>query len=480
MNCPYCNKIVQETWSYCHHCNKPLITSIKDEDIDNSSQFFDDFEYDDLDPNSNGSESFNIDIIEDDSINSKILEIDQKLNRISTHSDPLGDLLLEKASLYYKKRDLSTSLKNLEIALDNFENEQNQTKIAITHNEIGLIKEELGFFDEAIYHFDNALAILEDLKDYHKIIQVYNNVGNAYFQIKDIEKSYSYYQKALELADREGMEYEEVKSSSNLVEILFVLKSFERIKRILKRNLKFFKQKNDIYGIITTLVKYGKLYFNLGETYFENAYENFEEALRLIDQIQDKISIYLKAKLEWEVFFLIGKINLIEDNDTKAEDYLLKSLESIRIFEIYQENIDEGKVLETLGHLYEYKGDSEKAMEYYRLAIEIYYKYGENDKIASLKTNIADIYLNDIRDETEALNYFEEAIEIYKKQNYIKELANLYNKIGDIYINKNLVNIAISNFENALEYYKEMQDTYHQELINEKIKSLVDSEIHGY
>ena len=57
----------------------------------------------------------------------------------------MGDLLLNKASLHYKKRDLVSALKNLELALQNFLEEKNFLKVAISHNEIGLIHLLCGF-----------------------------------------------------------------------------------------------------------------------------------------------------------------------------------------------------------------------------------------------------------------------------------------------------------------------------------------------
>ncbi|MFX0073702.1 MAG: hypothetical protein ACFFAO_21700, partial [Candidatus Hermodarchaeota archaeon] len=37
--CPYCKKSIQSQWSYCHHCNKPLIVNFKQNLTKESSNY---------------------------------------------------------------------------------------------------------------------------------------------------------------------------------------------------------------------------------------------------------------------------------------------------------------------------------------------------------------------------------------------------------------------------------------------------------
>ncbi|MBD3214490.1 MAG: tetratricopeptide repeat protein [Candidatus Lokiarchaeota archaeon] len=471
--CPYCDKPIENQWRFCHHCNKPLISDLDRRPLNsrtNSSEFEDYDSYNRY--NYESEESFDVNILEDQNIDEKINQIDQKINQ-SSYGDNIGDLYLEKAGLYYKKRDLSNSLKELELALESFEHENVQEKIAIAHNEIGLLKEELGYFDNSIYHFDTAINIFKNMEDTIKLIQVYNNIGNAYYQLKDIENSYGFYQKAIELAEEDNMRYEEVKSSSNIVEVLFVLQDFERIKKILKKNYNYFSQNNDIFGLINTYSKYGKLYFYLGENYYEKAYEYLNNAMELAKQIESQISIYAQARMQWEIFLFMGKIDILRNRLQKAENFLLKSLESIRTFEIEADNIKESIILEDLGNLYEIRDEFEKAIEYYTLASEIYYKFGEDFKTAELKTKIAQIYHNSLRKNIEAIDFYENALEIFEKLEYFKEMAQIFDSLGNLYLERDLTEVAINNFEQAKYYYKEIKDNYHTELVDEKINSLI-------
>ncbi|UCC18761.1 MAG: tetratricopeptide repeat protein [Promethearchaeota archaeon] len=468
--CPYCQNLIEEHWLYCRACNKPLITNLKDA-LDRSIKFpYDKPEIYHLEVEEQ-SDVFNDVVIEDKEIDEKIKEIDQALESKEIAGAPIpGSLLVEKSSLYYKKRDLPKALKNLELAIKNFEEENDLINLAICHNEIGIIHEDNGFFDQAIYHFNRSLEILKDINDIHKIIKVLNNLGNIYFLINDLEQSYHFYQKAFKLSKQENLEFEEIKSSSNLVEVLYLLKDFNRIKKILARNSEFFKENEDIYGIIQTEIKYGKLYFIMGEDYDES-YQHLNIALELINKLSENISLYIKAKLEWECYLYLGKIYRVRDNSTKAEDYFIRSLESVRIFEI-RDNIKEGEILENIAELYLFKGESEKSIEYYELSGEIYYKFGDNVKNAENKFKRGKIYLEFEENITKAMNYFEEALEIYEDLEYSKESATILHKLGDIYVNEGMVETAVSYFERAQDYYQKIQDDYNTKLLNEKIRSL--------
>jgi len=305
------------------------------------------------------------------------------------------------------------------------------------------------------------------------VIKILNNLGNIYFVIKDLEHSYEYYQEAIILSKQENLLYEEIKSSSNLIEVLYLLKDYERIKRILTRNVEFFKEHDDYYGMIQSDIKYGKLYYLIGEDY-DLAYEHLNNAIELISRVKEKISIYLKSKLEWECYFYLGKLYMLWNNSTKTENFLLKSLEAVRIFEI-GDNINEGEILENLAELNITKGEIERAIEYYNLSSEIFYKFGYDYKNADLKFKVGQIFLEFIENNVEAVYYFEEALNIYEDKGYIKEAAIVLNKMGDIYLNRGLKDLALKNFDNARTHYKELHDDYNVKLIEEKIKSITNN-----
>jgi tetratricopeptide (TPR) repeat protein len=468
--CPYCNTTIEEEFPYCPNCNKPLISNLRNIEIGRLRTRNNETEL--LHPKlEEDDEIYEETIIKDEQIEREIQKIDEILERKEILGDPIpGSIFLEKSSLYYKIRDLPNALKNLELAVKNFEDENDNFNLAICHNEIGLIQEDMGYFDQAIYHFNSSLDILKEVSDNQKMIKVLNNLGNIYYLIRDLEHSYEYYKEALEISKRENLIFDEVKTSSNLVEVLYLLRDYDRVGRILTKNAEFFKQNDDKYGAITNEIKFGKLYYLKGED-FDLAYQHLNVALKLIESIKDSTTIYIQSTLEWECLLYLGKLYLLWENLFEAENCLIQSLNAIRVFSV-GDNIYEGDVLETLAKLYRLKENYNKAIEYYNLSLDIYYKYGENEKSAEIKFEIGTIVLDFERDKSRSIKYFEESLDIYEDVQYIKEAAEVLLKLGDIYISMDLHELALKNLEKAKYYYVELQDENSSRIIEEKMKSL--------
>jgi len=472
-NCPFCKEPIESYWTYCRNCNKPLITNIDDDlnkrlfsPYNGASHHSTDIEEED---------HYDINIIDDESIELELTQLEDQLTESEKLGKNMGNLLLRKASLFYKKRDFPKALKNLELALENFLDEKDFLNVIICHNELGLIHEETGFFDQAIYHFDRALSTLEGLNDNIKEIQILNNLGNVYYLINDLEHSYKYYQDALSLAEKENLEVDAIKTSSNLVEVLLSLKDFDRVKKILKRNLEFFTQNDDVYGVIQTRIKYGKLYYYLGEDYYDQSYKCLTSVVELIETIKNQISLFTKKKLEWECYLYLGHLHSLWDNDLEAEDYFLKSLEAVRTFEV-QENVKEGIVLEAIAKFYSLKGEDGKAIDYYGYSKEVYQKFGDKQKIGEMKYHAATIFQDYIQNEQKAILYYEEALETFESLNNAKLAAEILNKLGDIYVSKQMFERALGNFERAKKFYAEIEDEYNKNIVTEKINSLKDTD----
>jgi len=470
--CPFCRSPIEISWSYCRNCNKPLITDINNiydnrirPILDETSLYTNEYR--------EQEENFDVNIISDDTIEYELIQLENQLAENERMGKNMGNLLLEKASLFYRKRDISNALKNLELALDNFKEEEDSANLIIVHNEIGLIHEETGFFDQAIYHFYRSLSFIEEIGDSIKEIHVLNNLGNVYRLINDLENANNYYQKALTLADEEGLELEAIKTASNLVEILLSLEDYDRVKKILKRNIDFFIQIDDIYGVIQTRTKYGKLFYHLGEEYYDQSFNCLTSVLELVDGMKNNISIFIRKKLEWECFLYLGYLHSIWNN-LEAEDFLLKSLEAVRTFEI-QENVKEGIVLEAIAKFYLLKGEDKKAIDYFSYSEDIYQKFGDKLKIAEIKYQVAQIFQEYIQNDQKAIQFYEESLEIFENLNKSKIAANIHSKLGDIYISKNN-DLALSNFEIAKKLYAELEDDYNKAIIDGKINSLKDTE----
>ena len=71
-----------------------------------------------------------------------------------------------------------------------------------------------------------------------------------------------------------------------MVDILFILEEYDKITKILERNLEYFQQIGDPYGRIITLTKLGILNFFLGLNNFNISFQYIQKALEIINQIK--------------------------------------------------------------------------------------------------------------------------------------------------------------------------------------------------
>ena len=176
--CPYCRNLLKDHWSYCHFCNKPLLTNLQDQSniTDetfnyNNREYSYDLPYSNSELN-NKQSLFEFNLIKEEEIDFEIQKIDNEIDRKVKIGESIGELLLEKASLYNLKKEYSIALETLENALNYFQEINDILNSAITHNEIGLIQEDLGFYDNSIYNFEKSIENLRKINENVKLTKV--------------------------------------------------------------------------------------------------------------------------------------------------------------------------------------------------------------------------------------------------------------------------------------------------------------------
>ena len=469
--CPYCEKEIASEASFCEYCNKPLLANLEKKvtPVNLAQNYPSSLRSEIYD---NKEEGISQNLKSSNEYNKRIEELDKEIQQRQQSGDSVGEQLLEKAGLYYQNHDLEGALNILKLTLEQFSTNQDYQHLAIVYNELGLIYEDLHLFDNAINNLLHSIELFEKLLDFKKLIQVYNNLGNIYFKIEDLERSFEIYQKALDYAKNEQLGDEQAKTINNLIDVLIEFRKYEQVKDYLNSNLLYFKQKEDVYGIILTLTKYGILYYTLGGNNYEKAYQSLNEALDLIKKLSNATPQNLISQLQWECFLYLGRIHLLWNEDKQAEEFLKGSLEAVRDFELSADSLKEGKILEGLAKLYEIQGNTEQAISSYNSACSIYEKYGRDYKIACIKLAIAQLYFNILEDYNRSIIFLEEALELYSSLGYNKERAEIYNTLANVYLARNISERAMEYFSQARTIYLELQDLVSANLIKEKMNSL--------
>jgi len=116
-NCPFCKEPIESSWTYCRNCNKPLITNIDDDLNKRLFSPYNGVSYHSNDFEEEEEDYYDTNIIEDESIDQELTELEDQLTESEKLGKDMGNLLLKKASLFYKKRDFPKALKNLELRI---------------------------------------------------------------------------------------------------------------------------------------------------------------------------------------------------------------------------------------------------------------------------------------------------------------------------------------------------------------------------
>lgn len=266
------------------------------------------------------------------------------------------------------------------------------------HWGLAWIYEQGGKFDDAISEHEKCIKIRPEWAD-----KSYNAIGKMYFdQKKDYIQAKKYYQKAIELRGSEGIYFD------NMIDALDQLDDQESLKQKEEILISQFSAnpKDDLLAN-----KLGVHYYSVGK--IREAISYYQKA---IDQNPGNNVYYENLGLAYEGI----------DELENAEQYYLEALK----------HKEEYQTCNRLGIFY-YKrnknDDTDKAIEYYKKAIEL------NQENAALHENLGLAY--------EQNKMLEQAEEAYKKAADTEKLSGVYfNRLGYFYY-------VQAKDEPAIEYY---------------------------
>lgn len=115
--------------------------------------------------------------------------------------------------------------------------------------------------EEALLYYKKALEIQIKIGDEANMIYTYNNMGNAYYFLKQYALSLQNHVKALELKQKSGNKRSLSSSYDNIGNVYFDLKDYKQALSYYTKALELRKEFDDKKGISTSYVNIGNLYF---------------------------------------------------------------------------------------------------------------------------------------------------------------------------------------------------------------------------
>lgn len=353
--------------------------------------------------------------LEDDAIPSRIHDVIlRRLNRVQD----LEKKVMDYASIIgevFSSTTLATALQIERLQLLETLRTLEQTHRLI-HSHTGDYKFDHVKIKEVLY---NEIP-LELRMEYHSIVaesierlnkddidRVIGDLAFHYYQCRKKEKAVQYLAKAAEKAKNDYSNEEAIEFYNKLLE--------------------FEEDTDKRMGIFDYL---GDIYSLTGEV--EKSTESYERELELVKDRRKRAEIM---------------VNIGRNHSYIAElDMALKVLNEAWDIVKNEGCKEEGNVINTIGIVYKFREEPERALEFHRKGLEIYQKVDYQRGIAGTSNNIG-IILTAMWEHEESMKYFERSLEI-------SEMIGDLEYVGIHLGNMGMVFYHLERFNKAIEYFK--------------------------
>ena len=241
--------------------------------------------------------------------------------------------------------------------------------LANIYNGLGNVYFEISSYDETLKYYLDALEIYQKADNLEGISMMYNNLGIVYQSLKDNDKALEYYQKTLEMDIESDYIYGQATAYNNIGTAYDEKGDKEKALEYYNKSLKITKELEDPEGIAMAFNNIGLIYLDLGN--YEKAYTNLKESAELSKDLNDTYSLA-------NTYNNLGKLFLRQKQYNRSQNNLnlaIKLSKQIKTKEWLVESYD------LYYQLYSELNDYKKALEYYKLYSEM------NDSIFTDKSS---------------------------------------------------------------------------------------------
>lgn len=318
---------------------------------------------------------------------------------------------LMQLAVAYETVDTAQSARIYDEAIRFAQNKKLNFETANLYFNRSFLFEESGRYDEALRSLDSALIFIG--RSIHpntafKKAQILNQLAGVYKNLNQYEKSIEYYQQSIQLFEELNRPGYLINSLLNTAVLYKELQDYARQERYARKALTIARKtqnKDDFFiaytyvahalseqdkgkdakvyidsaamyrddysqeqqtGLLTYYLVRGAIFFQLNQ--LDSSFQSFKKAY---DLSQNK-SVFTR----YQSLLQMGNVRRKEKKFDEAEKYLLEALEGInKTGELAQKNI----AFQYLADLYEDRGDTKKALEYYKEYKTI------SDSVASVK-----------------------------------------------------------------------------------------------
>ncbi len=226
-------------------------------------------------------------------------------------------------------------------------------------NNLGIISHNMGNTAEAIDYWHKSLAIAEEMNNQEGIAALSNSIGTVYHRQGYIETATEYYLKNIQIKE-DLNDFKGLSIGYNNLGLMYQEEDdYDQAIIYFNKGLNAAKEINYEKGLAYNYSSIG-LVFN-HEKKYDEAFEAFFKTLEIVEKIG------LNEMLS-NVYYNLGRIRFEQGKTSKAYPYALKNFKVSKDLG-YPDNIKVAAQL--LGQIYEEQGKGLKALEMFRLSIQM-------------------------------------------------------------------------------------------------------------
>jgi tetratricopeptide (TPR) repeat protein len=300
----------------------------------------------------------------------------------------------------------------------------------------GNIAEQSHLYNEVIRCCSRMIQLCKGSEK--KILEPLGRRAEAYLQIERFEDGSKDFQELTDLASKEGDIDTELKGLTGIGRALRRQGNFQE-------SLKYLEEAKKKIHLAKDRSLQGKIFWNLAESTtlmarYEDAFKYIQKARTILEEINDRDGIS-------------SLLNIMGLLYHRLADYP-KALKSFKEALGIARQIDDRRltiaILVKLGHVYKNVGEPAKAEELYRKALEMAKGIDSRTWVIACMSGLANIYAEGMN-LRKALWHHQEALEMAKEIGDKSAVKGCLNNIGNIYVELGDYQPAIKHYEEALE-----------------------------
>ncbi|MGB9635730.1 MAG: tetratricopeptide repeat protein [Thermoplasmata archaeon] len=203
--------------------------------------------------------------------------VSKGLEKIQKANPEYGRLKLLEGTIHYRKGEIEEAHQIYLEVLSTYEEYGAEEKDrALLLNNLGNVYFEKRELRKALDYYRMSLAIREKIEDYLAVGGSYNNIGVVYRYMHEYTTALAYFQKSLRQAEKCGYTWAMIFPLDNMAELYFAIGELKKSIDAYKTEINILRKIGNRYAIINTYGKLAKNYAKHGM--FDNAMECLVES----------------------------------------------------------------------------------------------------------------------------------------------------------------------------------------------------------